>query len=205
LFVQANITPILIKRPNKITAMNLLQIQENLRATVITTAKNEFDVELENVASETPPKTELGDVAFPVAFELAKRIKQATGEKKNPREIAEKLKAAIENSEAVERVEVAGAGYLNVFFNRAKFLIETSNAAPLPKLNALETEPGQKVCVEHTSVNPNKAAHIGHVATRFSAIRSYGFCERTASRSRFSITLITPACRSPMSLSGLCI
>jgi arginyl-tRNA synthetase len=143
--------------------MNLLQIQEELRKKLKKTAVEVFNVEIDQIIAEVPPKTELGDAAFPVAFELAKRIKQATSEKKNPREIAEKLKAAIEKSDAVERVEVAGAGYLNVFFNRAKFLIETSNAAPLPKLNALETEPGQKVCVEHTSVNPNKAAHIGHV------------------------------------------
>jgi len=143
--------------------MNLLQIQENLRKTVIATAKRVFNIELETLVSEVPPKTELGDVAFPVAFELAKRIKQQTGEKSNPRVIAEQLKAALEKTEAVERVEVAGAGYLNVFFNRAGFLIESANAESSLKLQNSEHESSQKVCVEHTSVNPNKAAHIGHV------------------------------------------
>jgi len=143
--------------------MNFLQLQETLRETVRVTARNNFDIELENVGSEIPPKTELGDVAFPIAFELAKKIKQTTGEKQNPREIAEKLKAALEDNEAVERVEVAGAGYLNVFFNRAKFLIESANAEPLPQLKSSENKTSPKVCVEHTSLNPNKAAHIGHV------------------------------------------
>ncbi|MBA3600941.1 MAG: arginine--tRNA ligase [Acidobacteria bacterium] len=143
--------------------MNFSQLQETLRETVRVTARNEFDIELENVGSEIPPKTELGDVAFPIAFELAKKIKQTTGEKQNPREIAEKLKAALEENEAVEHVAVAGSGYLNVFFNRAKFLIESANAEPLPKLNSSENKSSPKVCVEHTSVNPNKAAHIGHV------------------------------------------
>ncbi len=143
--------------------MNLLQLQEKLRETVIETAKSEFNVELETVASEVPPKTELGDVAFPVAFELAKRIKQQTGEKSNPRTIAERLKAALEANESVERVEVAGAGYLNVFFHRAKFLIESQTAEVLPSLKQSENVNSQKVCVEHTSVNPNKSAHIGHV------------------------------------------
>ncbi|HEV8160038.1 MAG TPA: arginine--tRNA ligase [Pyrinomonadaceae bacterium] len=143
--------------------MKFLQLQETLRETVRVTARNDFDIELENVGSEIPPKTELGDVAFPIAFELAKKIKQTTGEKQNPREIAEKLKAALEENEAVERVEVAGAGYLNVFFNRAKFLIESANAEPLSQLNLSENKTSPKVCVEHTSVNPNKAAHIGHV------------------------------------------
>ena len=79
-------------------------------------------MELEHVASEVPPRTELGDLAFPVAFELAKRIKQATGEKRNPRAIAEELKEELEAVEEVARVEVAGAGYLNLFYDRARML-----------------------------------------------------------------------------------
>ncbi|MCY7377107.1 MAG: arginine--tRNA ligase [Pyrinomonadaceae bacterium] len=143
--------------------MNLSKLQENLRETVIAAAKSEFSIELETIASEVPPKTELGDVAFPVAFELARRIKQQTGEKSNPRMIAERLKAALKENEAVERVEVAGAGYLNVFFHRAKFLIESQTAEILPRLSESKDQSAPKVCVEHTSVNPNKAAHIGHV------------------------------------------
>lgn len=143
--------------------MNLSELQNSLREKVIETAKQQFSIELQQVAAEIPPKTELGDLAFPIAFELAKRIKQTTGEKTNPREIAEKLKAALEETEAVERVEVAGAGYLNVFYNRAKFLAESINAELLPQLKLAEDKNAPKVCVEHTSVNPNKAAHIGHV------------------------------------------
>jgi arginyl-tRNA synthetase len=143
--------------------VNLSELQKTLRGKVVETAKTEFDVELEQVAGEIPPKTELGDLAFPVAFELAKKIKQATGEKKNPREIAEKLKAALEAEDFVTKAEVAGAGYLNVFFNRAKFIAESANAEPLPRLKNSEDKNATKVCVEHTSVNPNKAAHIGHV------------------------------------------
>ncbi len=143
--------------------MNLSELQNSLREKVIETAKQQFSVELEQVAAEIPPKTELGDLAFPIAFELVKKIKQTTGEKTNPREIAEKLKAALEENQAVERVEVAGAGYLNVFYNRAKFLAESTDAEPLPQLKFSEDKNAPKVCVEHTSVNPNKAAHIGHV------------------------------------------
>ncbi len=143
--------------------MTLTEIQKALRETVRSTAAAKFGIELDQIAAETPPKTELGDIAFPVAFELAKRIKQATGEKRNPREIAEVLKTAFESARSVGRVEVAGAGYLNVFFDRAAFLIENAAAQPLPALGISETAEAIKVCVEHTSVNPNKAAHIGHV------------------------------------------
>jgi len=143
--------------------MDLSGIQELLRSQVRETASATFNVELDQVAVEYPPKTELGDLAFPVAFDLAKRIKQATGDKKNPREIAETLKVALESSEIVGKVEVAGAGYLNIFINRSNFLASNAAADPLPLKKNSADGSGTKVCVEHTSVNPNKAAHIGHV------------------------------------------
>ncbi len=139
--------------------MTIIEIQDILREAVRAVAKEEFGVELSSIPAETPPKTELGDIAFPIAFELAKQIKLSTGEKKNPREIAEILKAKIESFDFVGHVEIAGPGYLNVFFDRAKFLIENAAVNPLPSADAH----GVKVCVEHTSVNPNKSAHIGHV------------------------------------------
>ncbi len=121
----------------------------------------EFNIVLDNLASEIPPKTELGDLAFPIAFELAKRIKAATGEKKNPREIAAKLSEALNNIDGVAKVEIAGAGYLNVFFDRAKLFTTLVNDFADPTAKP-ETQ-NSKLIVEHTSINPNKAAHIGHV------------------------------------------
>lgn len=142
--------------------MNLIELQQSLRERVRAAAADKFGVELEQVPSEVPPRTELGDLAFPVAFELAKRIKQATGEKRNPRAIAEELKQVLESDAAVERVEVAGAGYLNLFYDRARLLAglpsSTSEAT-----TAASSEARPKRMVEHTSVNPNKAAHIGHL------------------------------------------
>lgn len=143
--------------------MTITEIQTALCDAVRSAAVAQFGVEPEIIAAETPPKTELGDIAFPVAFELAKQIKLATGEKKNPREIAETLKTAIESFDFVGKVDVAGPGYLNVFFDRAKFVAENAAAEPLPSLAASFAADAPKICVEHTSVNPNKSAHIGHV------------------------------------------
>jgi arginyl-tRNA synthetase len=143
--------------------VNLLELQTELRERVREAALENFNVEPEQIASEVPPRIELGDLAFPVAFEIAKQVKQQTGEKQNPRNIAERLKEALEKSESVARVEVAGAGYLNVFFDRAKFLKEFADAEALPKLKFSDDAARPKRMVEHTSVNPNKAAHIGHV------------------------------------------
>ncbi len=142
--------------------MTLSELQHILREKVRETSLSNFDLELEQIVSEIPPKTELGDLAFPVAFELAKQIKQATGEKQNPRGIAEILKSELEKFDFVGRIEIAGPGYLNVFYDRTRFLLENIESDPLPRLASLDWAK-RKVCVEHTSVNPNKAAHIGHV------------------------------------------
>src|SRR5436853_2514550 len=99
-----------------------MTIQQELREQLRAAIKDLFDIDLAEFTSEVPPRTELGDLAFPVAFELAKRLKQATGEKRPPRAIAEQLATVLQATEGVARVEVAGAGYLNVFFDRAKFL-----------------------------------------------------------------------------------
>jgi arginyl-tRNA synthetase len=142
--------------------MNLIQIQDRLKQQVRAAALELFGVELDQLNAEVPPRPELGDLAFPVSFELAKLIKQGSGVKLPPRSIAEQLKSKLESSAEVERVEVAGAGYLNVFFNRAK-LLSLFAADKSKEAMDVSVPDRPKQMVEHTSINPNKAAHIGHV------------------------------------------
>jgi arginyl-tRNA synthetase len=140
--------------------MTLLNLQQQLKERIHTAAHEMFGVEVQQLTADTPPRPELGDLAFPVCFELAKLIKQATGEKTAPRAIAERLKPALESIDEVERVEIAGAGYINVFFDRAKLLHRFNTKTQ----TGVQTSSNQhKMMVEHTSINPNKAAHIGHV------------------------------------------
>jgi arginyl-tRNA synthetase len=143
--------------------VTLLQIQAQLKTLVRAAAQELFGVELEQFGAETPPRPELGDLAFPVSFELAKLIKQGTGVKVPPRTIAEQLKTKLEASAEVARVEVAGAGYVNVFFDRAKLLSLFANKQGSPVSEIASPPDRPKKMVEHTSINPNKAAHIGHV------------------------------------------
>jgi arginyl-tRNA synthetase len=139
--------------------MTLTELQQKLRERIRVAARETFGVELQQVNAETPPRAELGDLAFPVSFELAKLIKQATGEKQNPRAIAEKLKTQLEDVEEVSRVEIAGAGYINIFYDRAQLLGIFAGSTQQDE----EHIDRPKKMVEHTSINPNKAAHIGHV------------------------------------------
>src|SRR5438132_8351440 len=135
-----------------------MTIQQELREQLRAAIKALFDIDLAEFTSEIPPRTELGDLAFPVAFELAKRLKAASGQKQNPREVATRLAEKLRAVDGVARTEVAGAGYINVYFDRASYLLYVAqgSAAPTPQL-------GGKIIVEHTAVNPNKAAHIGHL------------------------------------------
>ena len=107
------------------------------------------------VVTERPPRIEMGEVATPVCFELAKRLKRA------PRQIAQEIAVELPPIDGVARVEVAGAGYVNFFFSRAAFLAAAVAGAAAPPPVASPYAP--KCIVEHTNINPNKAAHIGHL------------------------------------------
>src|SRR5690242_20892418 len=121
--------------------MTLLNLQDQLKDRIRTAAREIFGVEVQQLTADAPPKPELGDLAFPVSFELAKLVKQATGEKVAPRAIAEKLKTELENVPEVARVEIAGAGYINVFFDRAKLL----QIFTTPRAAVAATVEGQKM------------------------------------------------------------
>ncbi len=107
------------------------------------------------VAIERPPRLELGELATPIAFELARRLRRA------PRQIAQEIASGLGPIEGVARVEVAGAGYLNAFLDRAQFFELAQELARGTAPAAASA--ASKVIVEHTSINPNKAAHIGHL------------------------------------------
>jgi arginyl-tRNA synthetase len=111
-----------------------------------------YGLELENIVVEQPPRVELGEYALPIAFELAKKLRKA------PRKIAEELVNGLGAVPGFEKFEVAGAGYINARVNRAE-LAEALGSDMHP---AREVPKG-KVLVEHSSINPNKAAHIGHL------------------------------------------
>jgi arginyl-tRNA synthetase len=114
--------------------------------------RRQYGIEPERIVIEQPPKVEFGEFALPLAFELAKKLRKA------PRKIAEEIVAGIAEVEGFEKFEVAGAGYINARVDRGAV------AAALVNDEAPQAEAvSGKILVEHTSINPNKAAHIGHL------------------------------------------
>ena len=109
------------------------------------------DPVLAAIAVDIPPRRPLGDLAVPLAFELARRLRKA------PRVIAQELAAALGRIDGVSRIEAAPNGYINFFLDRVHYLTTWLGEPPPPP------PAGNKTIVEHTAINPNKAAHIGHL------------------------------------------
>jgi arginyl-tRNA synthetase len=114
--------------------------------------RTNYGLDPPRIVVEQPPKVELGEYALPLAFELAKKLRKA------PRKIAEEIAAGVGAVPGFEKLEVAGAGYINARVNRRE---AAAGVAAGPK--HLADTPSGKVLVEHSSINPNKAAHIGHL------------------------------------------
>jgi arginyl-tRNA synthetase len=125
---------------------------EALRREVSRACAEDLGAPLEAPVVEIPADARLGDLAVPAAFELARRLRRA------PRDIARDLARALRLPEGMARAQAAGAGYVNVFLDRRRFARALDQHLSRPPAAG-----GEQVIVEHTSINPNKAAHIGHL------------------------------------------
>ncbi len=137
-------------------------LTNRLREALARHIREKYGVKLA-IVLERPPNIEMGEAASPVCFELAKRLKRA------PRQIAQEIANGLGRVEGIAKVEVAGGGYLNAYFDRGAFwggVVEENNEEDRKRAqrrDAEGAEKNRKIIVEHTSINPNKAAHIGHV------------------------------------------
>src|SRR6266571_1806296 len=127
----------------------LLDLHARLRDVLRSTIRSQWNIDPPEIVLNQTPKTEFGELATPVPFELARLLKRP------PRAIAEELIIRVGKIDGVERMEPAGPGYINFFLDRAAVV----------RGSRLRGYPGDegKIIVEHTNINPNKAAHIGHL------------------------------------------
>jgi arginyl-tRNA synthetase len=127
------------------------RIREALSAHILATYHLEVVV-----LTEMPPRLQMGEVASPVCFDLAKRLKKA------PRALATEIAGGVGRVEGVSRFEVAGGGYLNAYLDRGA-LLGTLVETVVAERTGPDLAGAPKTIVEHTAINPNKAAHIGHL------------------------------------------
>ena len=129
-----------------------LREQKKLLQRLRTILRDKFQIELDTIAIEQPPEIKFGEYALPIAFELARKLKKA------PRKIAEEIVAELSPLEGFAGFEVGGAGYINARLDRGGAVRGIAAGADVPGL-----EVPMHSLVEHTSINPNKAAHVGHL------------------------------------------
>jgi arginyl-tRNA synthetase len=126
-------------------------LEKQIQAIVGERVRAQFGVDAE-IVLEQPRQASFGELALPVSFQLTKSLKQP------PKKIAADVIAAVGTIPGVAAMEIAGNGYINVRFDRGFY-----GAALLKTPDAPASATPGKTIVEHTNINPNKAAHIGHL------------------------------------------
>jgi arginyl-tRNA synthetase len=137
----------------------VLELEKRLADRVRAVLKEKYALDVANIPLETPPELHLGEIATPIALQLARILRKA------PKIIAQEIVTSLGSVEGFARFEVAGAGYINAFLDRAgaAHLVAAPEAQVSSKDPLHAMVPHAVAIVEHTSINPNKAAHIGHL------------------------------------------
>ncbi len=129
-----------------------LELQKRLGTLLRAVLKEKYDLELESIPIEIPPELKFGELSTPVALQLARTLRKA------PKVIAQEIVASLGLPEGFAGFEVAGAGYINARLDRSVQVHDFAAGE-----TTLSASAGLNAIVEHTSINPNKAAHVGHL------------------------------------------
>jgi len=131
----------------------ILSVHKEVEEQVAAAARGHYGLAgIPPFAIEVPPNRALGDLAVTVAFQLARTLRKA------PRAIAQELAGVLGGIPGVTRVVAAPNGYLNLYLDRRDYLLKRLTGQVVPHRDAVS-----RTVVEHTAINPNKAAHIGHL------------------------------------------
>jgi arginyl-tRNA synthetase len=129
-----------------------LELQKRLGSRLREVLQAKYGIEIETIPLEIPPDLQFGELATPIAFELARKLRKA------PKIIAQEIVTALGSLDGFAGFEVAGAGYINARLDRAAGVRTVAGGESLGRVSS-----GLHSLVEHTSINPNKAAHVGHL------------------------------------------
>jgi arginyl-tRNA synthetase len=131
----------------------MIQLKKALKAEILERLGADYALAEVDLEITGTPQPQMGDLALTLPFQLAKKLK------KPPRRVAEEILPRLAGLTGVERAVIAGAGYINLFLDRDRVFRGRLGGPERKALLARE----RKIIVEHTNINPNKAAHIGHL------------------------------------------
>ncbi|MDH4220804.1 MAG: arginine--tRNA ligase, partial [Candidatus Aminicenantes bacterium] len=131
----------------------MLKLKASLKEKIHHLLEHRYPLEESMLEIGYTPQARMGDLALTFPFQLAKKLK------KQPRELASEIIPHLDDLEDIDKIEVAGPGYINLFLNQKAFFLRQINSLEKCCLQREE----KKIIIEHTNINPNKAAHIGHL------------------------------------------
>jgi len=131
----------------------MLKFKANLKEKIRHLLGQKYTLDASMLEISYTPQAKMGDFALTFPFQLAKALNR------QPRELALEISAHLQDLDDIEKIEVAGPGYINLFVNKSSFFLRLIDSLGKPSLKPEE----KKVIIEHTNINPNKAAHIGHL------------------------------------------
>jgi len=131
----------------------MLRLKTNLKEKISRKLKKKYPLSPSEIEINYTPNQKMGDLALTFPFHLAKKLKA------QPRQLAQEIIPLLLPLEGVSKIEVAGPGYINLFLDRKSFFSRELLSLETPY--SLKEE--EKIVIEHTNINPNKAAHIGHL------------------------------------------
>jgi arginyl-tRNA synthetase len=98
-----------------------LELQKRLENHLRAVLAEKYNLQVESIPLEIPPELKFGELATPIAFELARKLHKA------PRIIAQEIVAALGRVEGIASFELAGAGYINAHLDRAAVVRTTAH------------------------------------------------------------------------------
>lgn len=131
----------------------MIKLKKYIKENIKEKLKNEYPIEPSMLEITYTPQLKMGDLALTFPFQLSKKMNR------KPRDLALEVIPLLSSLEGVEKIDVAGPGFINIFLNRKKFFSRQLQSLNKPSLVPEE----EKIIIEHTNINPNKAAHIGHL------------------------------------------
>ncbi len=131
----------------------MIKLKTSLKEKILKRLKKQYPIKTSELEIAYSPQQKFGDLAMAFPFQLAKKLKR------QPRELALEIIPLLLPMDGVIKAEAAGAGYINLFLDKKNFFSRL-----LHTLDRTELSPEEdKIIIEHTNINPNKAAHIGHL------------------------------------------
>jgi len=131
----------------------MLKLKASLKEKIRNLLKHKYTLDESMLEISYTPHAKMGDFALAFPFQLAKNLKR------QPRELASEISAYLSDLDDIEKIEVAGPGFINLFVDKKSFFLRQIDS--LGKVSLKREE--KKIIIEHTNINPNKAAHIGHL------------------------------------------